>query len=150
MSPLLDYTTKVPVSRTIAQIQAKLVEHGARKVMMEYGDDGRIKALSFEVPIPNGELPIRLPIDTGATLRVLKRQWDERLIEGKYATGEHAYRVAWRIIKDWVEAQMSLLETEMVRMEEIFLPYVLIGEGRTIYQVIAERHFLLGPGGKEE
>ena len=24
--PLLDYTTKVPVSRTIAQIQAKLVE----------------------------------------------------------------------------------------------------------------------------
>ncbi|GAH76791.1 unnamed protein product, partial [marine sediment metagenome] len=39
--PLLDYTTKVPVSRTISQIQAKLVEHGARAVMMEYGDDGR-------------------------------------------------------------------------------------------------------------
>ncbi|GAI70160.1 unnamed protein product [marine sediment metagenome] len=60
MSPILDYTTKVPVSRTISQIQAKLVEHGARAVMMEYGDDGRIKALAFNVKMPNGELPIRL------------------------------------------------------------------------------------------
>lgn len=146
--PLLNYTTKVPVARTISQIQAKLVEHGARAVMMEYGNDGRVKALSFEVPMPNGEkLPIRLPVDTEATLRVLKRQWDERLIESKYANGAHAYRVAWRIIKDWVEAQMSLLETEMVRMEEIFLPYVLIGEGRTIYEVMADKHFLLGEGG---
>jgi len=30
--PLLDYTTSVPVSRTVAQVQAKLVEHGALAV----------------------------------------------------------------------------------------------------------------------
>ena len=149
--PILDYTTKVPVSRTISQIQAKLVEHGARAVMMEYGDDGKIKALSFEVPMPNGKkLPIRLPVDTEATLRVLKRQWNNREIPGQYANEAHAYRVAWRIIKDWVEAQMSLLETEMVRMEEIFLPYVLVGDGQTIYQVMADKHFLLGEGAKDE
>jgi len=57
MSPILDYTTKVPVSRTIAQIQAKLVEHGARAVMMEYGDDGRIKALAFNVKGPTASCP---------------------------------------------------------------------------------------------
>ncbi|GAI21136.1 unnamed protein product [marine sediment metagenome] len=148
--PILDYTTKVPVSRTIAQIEAKLVEHGARAVMKEYGDDGRIKALSFNVKMPNGELPIRMPIDTAATLRVLKRQWDERLIESKYTTEEHAYRVAFRIVKDWIEAQMSLLETEMVRMEEIFLPYVITPGGQTIYQVMAKKGFLLGPGEKDE
>jgi len=146
MSPLMDYTTKVPVSRTIAQIQAKLVEHGARAVMMEYGDDGRIKALAFRIKMPNGELPIRLPIDAASTQRVLKRQWDERLIESKYTTAEHAYRVAWRIIKDWVEAQVSLLETEMVKMEEIFLPYVITPGGQTIYEVMANKGFLLGPG----
>ena len=39
--PLLDYTTTVPVSRTVAQVQAKLVEHGARAVMMEYDGQGR-------------------------------------------------------------------------------------------------------------
>ncbi len=146
MSPILDYTTKVPVSRTISQIQAKLVEHGARAVMMEYGDDGRIKALSFNVKMPNGELPIRLPINAGATLKVLQRQASDREIPAGYAKDEHAYRVAWRNIFHWVSAQLALLETEMVKMEEIFLPYVITPGGQTIYQVMAEKHFLLGTG----
>ncbi len=146
MSPLLDYTTSVPVSRTIAQIQARLVEHGARAVMMEYGDDGRIKALAFNVKMPNGDLPIRLPIDAAATLRVLERQAYNREIPARYAKEEHAYRVAWRNIFHWISAQLALLETEMVKMEEIFLPYVITQGGQTIYQVMVEKHFLLGPG----
>lgn len=146
MSPILNYTTSVPVTRTVAQVQTKLVEHGARAVMMEYDDRGRITALAFNVKTPSGDLPIRLPIDAAATLRVLQRQADNREIPGRYAKEEHAYRVAWRIIKDWIEAQMSLLSTEMVRMEEIFLPYVITPGGKTVYQVMAEKHFLLGPG----
>jgi len=148
--PLLDYTTKVPVSRTIAHIQAKLVEHGARKVLMEYGDDGRVKALSFKVKMPNGELPIRLPIDATATLKVLQRQAANREIPASYAKDEHAYRVAWRNIFHWVSAQMALLETEMVKMQEIFLPYVITPGGQTIYQVMDGKGFLLGPGGSDE
>ena len=70
-----------------------------------------------------------------------------RIVEpARCASEEHAYRVAWRIIKDWVEAQLSLLETEMVKMEEIFLPCVIAHSGQTVYQVMAERHFMLGPG----
>jgi len=144
--PLLDYTTSVAVSRTVAQVQVKLVEHGARAVMMEYDDQGRIRALAFKVKTPNGELPIRLPIDAAATLKVLQRQHYNGEIPARYASEEHAYRVAWRIIKDWVEAQVSLLETEMVKMEEIFLPYVITRGGQTLYQLMAEKHFLLGPG----
>ena len=142
---ILDYTTKVPVSRTISQIQAKLVEHGARAVMMEYGDDGRIKALAFNVKMPNGELPIRLPINTAATLKVLQRQVADREIPAGYAKYDQAYRVAWRNIFHWVSAQLALLETEMVRMEEIFLPYVITNDGRTLFERLEEQHFLLGP-----
>jgi len=144
--PLLDYTSKVPVSRTIAQVQTKLVEHGARAVMMEYDDRGRTIALAFKVNMPNGDLPIRLPIDTAATLRVLQRQAENREIPGRYAEEAHAYRVAWRNIFHWVSAQLALLETEMVRLEQIFLPYVITPGGQTIYQVMAEKHFQLGPG----
>jgi len=146
MSPLLDYTTSVPVSRTVAQVQAKLVEHGARAVMMEYDDRGRITALAFNVKTPSGDLPIRLPIDAAATLRVLQRQADNREIPARYAREEHAYRVAWRNIFHWVSAQLALLETEMVRMEQIFLPYVITPGGQTVYQVMVEKHFQLGPG----
>jgi hypothetical protein len=146
MSPLLDYTTSVPVSRTIAQIQAKLVEHGARAVMMEYGEDGRIKALAFNIKMPNGDLPIRLPIDAAATLRVLERQVYNREIPARYAKEEHAYRVAWRNIFHWILAQLALLETEMVKMAEIFLPYVITPGGQTIYEVMDGKGFLLGSG----
>lgn len=149
--PLLDYTTSVPVSRTIAQIQAKLVEHGARAVMMEYDDRGRITALAFKVKMPNGELPIRLPIDAAATLRVLERQAYNREIPARYAKEEHAYRVAWRIIKDWVEAQLSLLSTEMVTISQLFLPYAITKDGRTVYETLAEGKFrLLAEGDKEQ
>ena len=146
--PILDYTTKVPVSRTIAQIQAKLIEHGARAILMEYGADGRVKAIAFNVKMPNGDLPIRLPINTVATLAVLKRQADGREIPAGYAKDDHAYRVAWRNIFHWVSAQMALLETEMVKMDEIFLSYVITPGGQTIYQVVAGKDFLLGPGEK--
>ena len=147
---MLDYTSKVPVSRTIAQIQAKLIEHGARAILMEYGADGRVKALAFNVKMPNGDLPIRLPINTVATLVVLKRQADGREIPAGYAKDEHAYRVAWRNIFHWVSAQMALLETEMVKLEEIFLPYVITPGGKSLYQVMARKGFLLGPGEKEK
>jgi len=148
--PLLDYTSKVPVSRTIAQVQAKLVEHGARAVMLEYDDRGRTIALAFKINMPNGDLPIRLPIDTAATLRVLQRQAENREIPGRYAEEAHAYRVAWRNIFHWVSAQLALLETEMVQLEQIFLPYVITPGGQTIYQVMAEKHFQLGPGEGDE
>lgn len=146
---LLDYTTKVPVSRTIPQIQAKLVEHGARAVMMEYSDDGKVVALSFKVKMPNGDLPIRLPINTGATLKVLKRQAADREIPAAYVKDDHAYRVAWRNIFHWVSAQMALLETEMVKMDEIFLSYVITPGGETVYQVMAQKGFMLGSGERD-
>ena len=147
--PLLDYTTKVPVSRTIAQIHAKLAEHGAHKIMTEY-DQGKVSALAFEIETPNGAVPIRVPIDTGATLKVLQRQYYNREIPGRYANEGHAYRVAWRNVKDWIEAQLALLDTEMVRMEQVFLPYIITGSGQTVFEVMAGKHFLLGPGEKDE
>lgn len=52
-------------------------------------------------------------------------------------------RIAWRILKDWVEAQMALLDIEMVRFEEIFLPYIETDNGQTIYERLEERQFLL-------
>ena len=144
--PLLDYTSTVPVSRTIAQVEAKLVEHGARAAMKEWDDKGRVRALAFNIITPNGELPIRLPIDAAATLKVLERQYYNREIPKRYVNEDHAYRVAWRNVFHWVSAQMALLETEMVKMEQIFLPYVITPGGQTIYQIMVEKRFLLGPG----
>lgn len=45
--PLLNYTTKVNVFTTLGEIQAQLVTHGAKRIMQDYDEKGRIAALTF-------------------------------------------------------------------------------------------------------
>jgi len=54
-------------------------------------------------------------------------------------------RVSWRILKDWVEAQMALVETHMVTLEQVFLPYAVTDDGQTIYDRLRGSNFLLPP-----
>ena len=50
-----------------------------------------------------------------------------------------------RQAKGWalVEAQMALLDIEMVRFGEIFLPYIQTNTGQKVYEQMEERQFLL-------
>jgi len=142
MSPLLNYTTTVDAAKTVAQIQLILAKHGARAVLINYSDTGDIEALSFKVQTPHGEVGIQLPVNTESILKVLEKQ----NLPPRYVNRPQAIRIAWRIVKDWVEAQMAILETEMVKMEQIFLPYILSEEGRTLYEVMVDSKFQLPEG----
>jgi len=110
---------------------------------MEY-DAGTITALAFIVDSPHGDIVFRLPIDPDAVYRVMLRQ----SIPRRFMDNKQAVRVAWRIIKDWVQAQMALLETEQVRLEQIFLPYAIMQSGKTLYETMIDTRFQL-PGGRE-
>lgn len=95
--PLLNYTTKVDIYTTLGQIQGQLVKHGAKKILQDYDDAGRITALSFMIDTPLGPRGIRLPANVDAVHKVLTKQKVK-------CDREQAERVAWRIVKDWVEA----------------------------------------------
>ena len=136
-----NYTTTISVNKTIGEIQGILSKHGATAIMTEY-DNGNVTGLSFKIMTPRGELGIRLPSNTDRVLQVLKNQRKNN--NQVKDTFEQANKVAWRIIKDWVDAQMAILETEMVEMEQIFLPYVLNNKGKTLYQEFKENQLLLG------
>ena len=133
--PILNYTTKIDVYKTVGEIQGKLVKHGAKKILTDYDDNGRIVSLSFMIDTPSGIMPIRLPSNVDQVLKVLLKQKVR-------CDREQAERVAWRIIKDWIEAQMAILESEMVSMDEIFLPYIVQGE-RTVYQLFRDQQLRL-------
>ena len=137
--PLLNYTTKVDVFTTLGAIQGQLVKHGAKKIMQDYDDDGHITALSFLVETPTGPRGIRLPANVDAVYTVLTLQRVK-------CDREQAERVAWRIVKDWVEAQMAILESEMVQMDEIFLPYMVNKTGQTMFQAYRNNQLMLDGG----
>ena len=137
--PLLDYTTSINPFRTIGELQETLVVHGARKILTEYNDSGKITGLSFMVETPAGLIPIRLPVAVEKVQRILEKQ------KAPKRDMEQAERVAWRNIYHWVVAQMALLETSMVSIDEIFLPYVTQQDGRTLYTAFQEsQHKLTG------
>lgn len=137
--PILNYTTKVDVYTTIGQIQGILVKHGARKIMQDYDDAGHIVALSFLVDTPTGLRGIRLPANTEAVQKVLAKQKVK-------CDQPQAERVAWRIVKDWVEAQMAILESEMVQLDQIFLPYMVNNNGQTVFEVYRANQLFLEKG----
>ena len=137
--PLLNYTTKVDVYTPLGAIQGQLVKHGAKKIMQDYDDEGHITALAFMVDTPAGPRGIRLPANVDAVHAVLIRQKVK-------CDREQAERVAWRIVKDWVEAQMAILESEMVQMDEIFLPYMLNNTGQTVFEAYRNNQLALEGG----
>jgi hypothetical protein len=95
--------------------------------------------------------PIKLPARVEKAQAVLKKQWDAGLISHKRGRentygSDQAYRVAWRNILDWVQAQMALLEIGMAKMEEVFLPYMQDRQGVTFYERMEKQNFLLESG----
>lgn len=140
--PLLNYTTTIEAAKTVAEIERSLAKHGARSILKNYDNDGQIESLSFIVHHGERDIPFRLPVDPDSVLKVLIRQW----VPTRYRNRPQAIRVAWRIVKDWIQAQMAILETEMVRMEQIFLPYMVFDGGKTLYETMVEKQFLLKPG----
>jgi len=156
--PLKNYTTQVSALKSIGEIQCNLVAHGASTILLNYGADRQPESLSFIITTPRGDVPFRLPANVERVKAVLLkqlssstyRQWDSVYQEERRRkVGEQASRVAWRIIKDWVDAQLAIIETEMVTIEQVFLPYMQVQSGQTLYEAMVDRGFYL-PEGKGE
>jgi hypothetical protein len=143
---LLNYTTKIPADKTITEIQRILATHGASAILTEYDDNGYITAISFKIRLREHEIGFRLPSDWRPVKQVLEKQRVER----RYQTQEQALMVAWRIVKDWVEAQMAIVETKMVTMDQVFLPYAITREGKTLYEQVKDSPLLLGQPNQNE
>lgn len=140
--PILNYTTTIDSYKTVAEIEQILVKHGVSSIMKEY-EESYISGLSFLIHTDNGQIPVKLPVRTDQCLEIMKREKKANTKSNIKATKEQAERVAWRILKDWIEAQMALLDIQMVKFEEIFLPYIQINKDETIYQRLEKEQFLL-------
>ena len=150
--PLLNYTTKVDADKTAQEIAKILSLHGAKSVLTDY-EDGIVSAISFKISLNGNDISFRLPCDWRPVLEVLNGQLPE--LKTWHRNYEHllserrlqAVRTAWRIVKDWTEAQMALVETQMVSTTQVFLPYAVGKDGKTLFEkVVQNPGFLLGDG----
>lgn len=133
-----NYTSKVGVYESLGEIQGALAAHGARQIMVEYDGDGKVMALAFSIESPLGRRAFSLPANVEGVRAVMAKQ-------GVKDINGQAERTAWRNVRDWVLAQMAIIEAGMAQMDEVFLPYLTNGNGQTLYQLYQGGALALGP-----
>lgn len=139
--PILNYTTKISPSKTIGEIQETLVAHGAKKIVCDYDDNGSPSAVTFGLLMANQMTYFSLPANYSGVLKAMEK---DRKIPRSLCTREQSVRIAWRILKDWIEAQCAIIEAGLAEMPEVFLPYAVTKSGGTLYNEIKEgQHKLL-------
>jgi len=130
---VLNYTTTIAVPKTVGEIQTMLGAAGANAIVVRYVN--RIPtAVSFSLPGPHGDRAFTLPVDTSSMHKVLMAQWRNGQVPRRYTTAEHAERVAWRVVKDWLAAQLTLVEAQMAHLDQVMLPYLHVDHETTLYE----------------
>lgn len=138
-----NYTTTIDVYKSLGEIQGALASHGARKIMVDYDEAGKPVGVAFGIETPVGTRGFILPANVDGVRAVFERQ------KVKAAQGQ-AERTAWRNIRDWIMAQMAIIEAGQVEMEEVFFPYLTDRNGRTLYQLYQGGQLAIGRGGSVE
>lgn len=139
---LLNYTTEVAVNKTLGEITSLLVQAGAQAIMQEFDGCGNVTSLRFKIKTQFGPMGFTLPADVRATANVLNQQVKDRKIPRRFHNDlDQARRVAWRIMKQWLEAQLALIETGQASIQQIFLAYMHTPTGETLYERLTANKF---------
>lgn len=144
--PILNYTTKINPAKTVLEIQQILVKAGASSVRVDY-ENGEPTALAFLVTINGAPIPFRLPAQWEGTWQIIKGDFD---IPNHLRTEEQAKRIAWRVLKDWVEAQLAFMQSGQATMAQLFLAHAVRPDGRTFFDELAANPLILLPSGRED
>ncbi len=127
-------TTKIAPEKTAQEIGAMLAKAGVVAVHTEYKDK-KIVALSFSIDINGSVVPFRLPVRTEKLFDYFQARRDRyNRSDAAERDRAQAERVGWRQIYRWIQAQLALVDTGMVKAEEVFLPYVQTGIDETLFQ----------------
>lgn len=136
--PILNYTTTIAAEKTAGEIQSKLAKAKAQAILCEYDENAVMCAMSFRIATKHGVIFFRMPANTDGVYRALCK---DSKIPRKLKTRGQAANVAWRVLKDWIEAQLAIVEAEMADISEVFLPYAQAADGRTLYKTLEDGGF---------
>jgi hypothetical protein len=150
--PIKNYSTSVSEDKTVSEIQTCLSRKGALEVLVQY-DSGRPAAVFFRYKVGDNIVPFRLPCNFDGVFKAMCKGYKDGRLRNRFErdpkSREQARRVAWRILKDWVEAQMAIVEAEQAQLAEVFLPYAVYQDGKTMFERFAESNLKALPAASE-
>jgi len=142
-SKLKNHTTSITVEKTMGEIEKILATHGATHIFKMYNNEGTPTALAFKALVDGQEISFKLPMEENKILDVFKKHAFKGKLPKRYINDiDQARRTGWRIIKDWVDAQMNLIEIHLATLDEVFLPYMYDTlKDETMYDKLKQQNF---------
>lgn len=142
---MLNYSTKIPHGVTTGECLSLLARAGAAAVSIEF-DGGAVPCgLGFRLSTPHGPRHFSLPVNIDGVHRILteankagKLRSDGHR-QASLASRDRAADIAWRVVKDWLEATLALIAHGMADLTEVMLPHLVVDEGRTLWQAYQAR-----------
>lgn len=140
---LLNYTTEIAWSKSVAECVGLLSTSGrVAAIQQDFDGAGNVTAICFRSKTSFGEIVFRLPVDVQRTQAALNVMWKAGKIPRKFATDAiHARNVGWRIVRDWLAAQLSMIEIGLTKVEQVFLPYAQNESGETVFEAMEKTRF---------
>ncbi len=130
-------STKISPETTVTQIQRLLGSYKATAILTEY-ENSEVSGVFFRLQAGGIEISYRLPCRWRAIYQLLQKQRKTKASKYEKDDQDKAKRVAWRQILHWLEAQLALIDTEMVKPEEVFMPYMQISPKQTLFEKLEQ------------
>lgn len=139
-----NYTSTVAVSSSISKIEHRLAQAGASRIAKNYSNE-RPSGMIFEININGVPTTFKLPAKSENVYKYLRMQRKKPPTKAQdEAIREQADRTAWKILFDWVDIQVSLIELNQAEIVEIFLPYAYNpATDQTLFERMKETNFKL-------
>jgi hypothetical protein len=139
--------TVISPLRTVSEIGQELIKAGARQIATEFGVDRKPVALRWQMEVEDGrQLIFEMPARVDRLLLVMRKRAPLAPADALLAKAE---RVAWRQLLRWVQAQNALLETGMVKPQQVFFAYWLPTGRKSIYEMVEAAQFKALPAPEE-
>ena len=142
---LKNYTSTVPVEKSITLIEKKLVSIGATHIAKIYeGEPRQLKGITFQITINNIPRLFKLPSKAETVFTVMWSEIKKPHQSTRKNIEEQSLRTAWKLLSDWVDIQASMILLEQAELAEVFLPYMYDGKtNQTLFEIIKKDNYKL-------
>lgn len=127
---MINTTTKVSSLRSIGEIHSILIAAGVSTISNEMRSK-EVVGLYFCIEFRGALMNFRLPCNYMGVLAAMKK---DPKVPRRLCTETQARAVGWRILREWVRAQLAIVEAEQASLIEVFMPYAVCLDGRTLFQ----------------
>jgi hypothetical protein len=139
-----NYTSDVSADKSVLHIEKKLAMSKANKIMKIFDWFGNIEGIAFIISINGNDVLFRLPARIDRVEKVLMKKYKRPAKNTARIVKDQASKTAWKLLAEWVDIQLSLVELDQADLVEVFMPYIYdFNKNQSLFDKMKKSNFSL-------